>query len=438
MAKKISKILTLPPILPSLAPEQIIWLLKGQKSKAEELLQKGFLSLEDIQQWNVSTKDVLTKAFGSNSDYIDSILYAGNQRVFSMYEPESILERHRRKNFQASLRLLNNCLDQLEFGKERTKKDISKRMETPQVSESPKISMIHDSDEEEKDHELDEESLKSDENEKMESPEASESGEDFVAQVQEEEKKEFELKKELSKPDISKTKKSMEASESKKVFIALGQEEEKKEFELEKELSKPDVSKTMKSMEASESKKVFIAQGQETEKKELELEKELSKPDMTKRMESMETSESRKVFIVHGQDEEKNEAVARFLTKLDLTPVTLHEQPGQGMALMDKFEHDSEVGFAVIILTGDDYGYPKGKPEESKPRPRQNVIFELGFLMGRYERNCVCALHEEGLELPADYQGAVFIPFDAAGLWKLLIARAMKMANVPIDLNKAI
>jgi predicted nucleotide-binding protein len=108
------------------------------------------------------------------------------------------------------------------------------------------------------------------------------------------------------------------------------------------------------------------------------------------------------------------------------------------MTLIEKFEHYADVGFAIIILTGDDYGYPKGKPEESKPRPRQNVVFELGFLMGRFERHCVCALHEEDLELPSEYQGAVFIPYDAGGLWKLLMARTMKMANVPIDLNKAV
>lgn len=191
-------------------------------------------------------------------------------------------------------------------------------------------------------------------------------------------------------------------------------------------------------METSASGKSPIAPVQEKEKRELQVEKELSKPGVGKRIESMETLASRKVFMVHGQDEEKKEAVARLLTKLDLEPVILHEQPGQGMTLIEKFEHYTDVGFAVIILTGDDYGYPKGKPEESKPRPRQNVVFELGFLMGRFKRHCVCALHEEGLELPSEYQGAVFIPYDTGGLWKLLMARAMKMANVAIDLNKAV
>jgi predicted nucleotide-binding protein len=399
MAKKISKILTPPPFLPALTPNQTVGLLKGQKSKGEELLRKDFLSLGDVQHWNLITKDILTKAFGSDTDYIDLILYTSKDRIFSMFEPESILEKHRRRNFQASLKMLNDCIDHLEFGKEFPKKDIRKEIESIKASESPKISMIPDLDEEEKGLELDEERPKTDESERME---------------------------------------SLEEPESQKVSIVPSQEEEKRELELEKELLKPDISKRMETMETSLSGKSPMAPVQEKEKRELQVEKELSKPDVGKRIESMETLASRKVFMVHGQDEEKKEAVARLLTKLDLEPVILHEQPGQGMTLIEKFEHYADVGFAIIILTGDDYGYPKGKPEESKPRPRQNVVFELGFLMGRFKRNCVCALHEEGLELPSEYQGAVFIPYDAGGLWKLLMARAMKMANVAIDLNKAV
>jgi predicted nucleotide-binding protein len=144
------------------------------------------------------------------------------------------------------------------------------------------------------------------------------------------------------------------------------------------------------------------------------------------------------VFIVHGNDEEKKEAVATLLTQMELEPVILHEQPGHAMALIEKFEHYEDVVFAIIILTGDDYGYAQGKPEESKPRPKQDVVFDLGFLIGRFQGQHVCVLYEEGLEMPSDYEGAVFIPYDDGGIWKLLIARAMKAADLDIDLNKAV
>ena len=158
MAKRISKILTTPPppaptpppIAPTPTPNTTVGSLKGQKSKGEELLRKNFLSLGDVQHWNLITKDILTKAVGSESDLIDSILYAGKDRVFSMFEPESILEKHRRKNFLVSLNTLKDFIDHLESGKEFPKKDTSKKIENTKAPESPKVSLIHDLDEEEK------------------------------------------------------------------------------------------------------------------------------------------------------------------------------------------------------------------------------------------------------------------------------------------------
>jgi hypothetical protein len=59
-------------------------------------------------------------------------------------------------------------------------------------------------------------------------------------------------------------------------------------------------------------------------------------------------------------------------------------------------------------------------------------------LIRRFPGQHFCAMHEEGLEMPSDYKSAVFIPHDTGGVWKLLIARAMKTANIDVDLNKAI
>ena len=83
-------------------------------------------------------------------------------------------------------------------------------------------------------------------------------------------------------------------------------------------------------------------------------------------------------------------------------------------------------------------GFPKGNPEKPKPRRRQDVIFDLGFLMGLLHPQSGCLLYEEGLDLPSRCKGISLIPYDAGGLWKLLLARAMKMAKVDVDLNKAV
>ena len=147
----------------------------------------------------------------------------------------------------------------------------------------------------------------------------------------------------------------------------------------------------------------------------------------------------RGVFVVHGRDEEAKLAVARFLDKLDLQPIILHERPNQGRTLIEKFEKNAgDVGFAVVLLTPDDEGHLANRPEEAKPRPRQNVILELGYFIGRLGRPRVCALHRGGVELPSDLHGIVYIAWEDPQNWQILLAREIKAADIPVDLNRVI
>ena len=145
-----------------------------------------------------------------------------------------------------------------------------------------------------------------------------------------------------------------------------------------------------------------------------------------------------RAFVVHGHDEGARESVARFLEKLGVTPVILHEQANRGKTLIEKLEHYGDVAFAVVLLTPDDEGramLPAGA--QLKPRARQNVLLELGYFVGLLGRSNVCALHKEGLELPSDWDGVAWVGIDARGAWKLELARELKAAGFRIDMNDA-
>jgi predicted nucleotide-binding protein len=141
----------------------------------------------------------------------------------------------------------------------------------------------------------------------------------------------------------------------------------------------------------------------------------------------------RKVFVVHGHDEGAKEGVARYLEKLHLEPVILHEQPNRGMTIIEKFETFSDVAFAVVLLTPDDPGVAGGQA-----RARQNVILELGYFLGKLGRACVCALYKDGTEIPSDFQGVVFVKMDPAGGWRMQLALELKQVLPHVDLNKAV
>jgi predicted nucleotide-binding protein len=142
------------------------------------------------------------------------------------------------------------------------------------------------------------------------------------------------------------------------------------------------------------------------------------------------------VFIVHGRAEGPKETVARFIEKLELKPVILHEQANKGRTVIEKFEDHSDVGFAIVIMTGDDRGGLKDEPDKQNPRVRQNVMLEFGFFLGALGRKRVCVLYEKDVEIPSDYKGVIFIPMEND--WQLSLAKEIKAAGLPIDLNNAI
>lgn len=139
------------------------------------------------------------------------------------------------------------------------------------------------------------------------------------------------------------------------------------------------------------------------------------------------------VFIVHGHDDEAKESVARYIEKLSLEAIILHEMPNKGRAIMEKLEDHSDVGFAVVILTPDDLGTSKDKREDLKPRARQNVIFELGYFVGKLRRERICVLRKENVEIPSDYEGILYIEMDKGGGWKQRLAKEMKEVGIKID-----
>ncbi|HHF7367636.1 TPA: TIR domain-containing protein [Legionella bozemanae] len=147
--------------------------------------------------------------------------------------------------------------------------------------------------------------------------------------------------------------------------------------------------------------------------------------------------EKNSVFIVHGHDLGAKYQVARVIEKLKLKPIILDEQIDEGLTIIEKFEkHSSQAQLAVVLLTGDDIGYPKNDPTQKKPRARQNVIQELGFFMAKLGRKNVIGLYEDGVELPSDYSGVLYIKLESG--WELKLAKELKGRGVRVNIDDLI
>lgn len=148
-------------------------------------------------------------------------------------------------------------------------------------------------------------------------------------------------------------------------------------------------------------------------------------------------TDKNKVFIVHGRDEHAKTEVARFVEKLGFGAIILHEQASSGKTIIEKIEAHTNVGFAIVLYTPCDIGCIVGE-KVTKPRARQNVVFEHGYLIGKLGRHNVCALVKGDVEIPNDISGVVYVPLDSHGGWHLAVAKEMRNSGYAVDMNKVI
>lgn len=147
----------------------------------------------------------------------------------------------------------------------------------------------------------------------------------------------------------------------------------------------------------------------------------------------LKKNNSNKVFIVHGHNNLIKEKTARTLEKLGLEAIILHEQADGGKTIIEKFENNAiSVGFAIILLTDDDEGKAKEEVDYRK-RARQNVIFEMGYFMGKLGRERVLLLLDKGVEKPGDLDGIVYTPIDEHDAWKIKLVKEMKSVGYSIS-----
>ena len=151
---------------------------------------------------------------------------------------------------------------------------------------------------------------------------------------------------------------------------------------------------------------------------------------------SMATPPNKKVFIVHGHNGEAKETVARFTEKLGLESIILHEVSDRGRTIIKKFSEEAQdVGYAIVLMTPDDEGRAVGTTA-LKSRARQNVVFELGFFIGKLGSEKVAAMMKGDVEKPSDLHGVLYISLDKDD-WRRRLAKELRDAGMDGDWSKA-
>lgn len=162
--------------------------------------------------------------------------------------------------------------------------------------------------------------------------------------------------------------------------------------------------------------------------------KQDAQPTQTNNDKSIQKSNN-KVFIVHGHDDLMLSETENLMRKLGLDPIILKDRANGGLnTIIEKFEQNSDVRFAIVLFTSDDIGYKKGDEANGKTRARQNVVFELGYFIGKLGRQNVSIINDGVEELPSDIQGVVYTP--NAADWKYKITAELRQVGLDVDMNR--
>jgi predicted nucleotide-binding protein len=123
------------------------------------------------------------------------------------------------------------------------------------------------------------------------------------------------------------------------------------------------------------------------------------------------------IFVVHGRDTDSRDQLELILRRLGLAPFVLQVTGGGGDTLIEALERmigkTAQSAFGIVLLTPDDLGYLKTeKPEEAKPRARQNVIMEMGMLLASLTRKRCAILQKGFVDIPSNMGGVIVLPFN--------------------------
>ena len=168
--------------------------------------------------------------------------------------------------------------------------------------------------------------------------------------------------------------------------------------------------------------------------------RELSIPDLND-IASPGLKQPQPIFVAYGYNEAMKDEVVTTLQKLEFSVIVREKTAEEGKTFTTNFLEFHDIGFAVVVLSGDDFGYSKEhEAHQAKLRPRQQIVFELGFLAGRLGRDRVFVLHQDSknFELPTAFFDILYVPYRKMGEWQLQLLRQLKRSGYPVDANKLI
>lgn len=139
-----------------------------------------------------------------------------------------------------------------------------------------------------------------------------------------------------------------------------------------------------------------------------------------------------KCLLVHRADDPTRPKLTAFLEQLGLEPLAVSGTRDDPRSILAKSREFGEVDAVVMPLAAEDIT-PAVPPASPKPQLHPNVIFALGFYVGRLSPNRACVLVPDRFDLPGEYPGIGYVRYDDRGEWKPALTRMLRTSGLRIE-----
>jgi predicted nucleotide-binding protein len=115
---------------------------------------------------------------------------------------------------------------------------------------------------------------------------------------------------------------------------------------------------------------------------------------------------NKNIFIIHGHDELNTRRLTQLLQNhFHLNPIAMLSKPGMSRPLIEKFEEEAQnCSFAFGLFTPDDEIINAANRYK---QARPNVIYEVGWFVGRLGKHRVTLLLKQGTNIHSDLDGVL-------------------------------
>jgi hypothetical protein len=140
--------------------------------------------------------------------------------------------------------------------------------------------------------------------------------------------------------------------------------------------------------------------------------------------------QKQQVFISHGHKEDWRQAQQFLKDDLGVSVVEFNQSAYRGRTIIQHLESLSDrCSYALIVMTGEDL------VQANEIRSRENVVHEIGFFQGRFGTERVAILHEDGVHVPSNLQGVIYIPYQQGHIDRAFpaLARELNEAGIAVS-----